>query len=80
MNMFDVLPALLLLVQICGSSGMISNFLSMLDEPKESTQNCMCVPYWQCKEDYSGLVEDEVDIMDVRYVKIEQTFSNTAFT
>lgn len=27
---------------------------------------CMCVPYWQCKEDFSGFIEDGVDIMDVR--------------
>lgn len=27
---------------------------------------CICVPYWQCKEDFSGFIEDGVDIMDVR--------------
>lgn len=26
---------------------------------------CVCVPYWQCKEDYSGLIED-ADPIDVR--------------
>lgn len=30
------------------------------------SENCICVPYWQCKEDYSGLVEDGVGIMDIR--------------
>ncbi|XP_017783179.1 PREDICTED: trypsin-3-like isoform X1 [Nicrophorus vespilloides] len=29
--------------------------------------NCMCVPYWQCKEDFSGLVEEDgSDILDIR--------------
>lgn len=29
-------------------------------------QNCVCVPYWQCKDDFSGLIDDGVDIMDIR--------------
>lgn len=29
-------------------------------------QHCVCVPFWQCKEDYSGLVEDGIDVMDIR--------------
>lgn len=36
------------------------------DEPYTEPENCICVPYYQCKEDFSGLVEDGVDIMDVR--------------
>lgn len=30
------------------------------------TENCVCVPYWQCKEDFSGLIQDGIGIMDVR--------------
>ncbi|KRT79650.1 Trypsin, partial [Oryctes borbonicus] len=33
------------------------------------SENCICVPYWQCKEDYSGLIEDGVGIMDIRLMK-----------
>nr|CAH7753380.1 unnamed protein product [Callosobruchus chinensis] len=33
-------------------------------------QHCVCVPYWQCKEDYSGLIEDGVDIIDIRATDI----------
>lgn len=29
-------------------------------------QNCVCVPYWQCKDDFSGLIDDGVDLMDIR--------------
>lgn len=29
-------------------------------------QHCICVPFWQCKEDYSGLIEDGIDVMDIR--------------
>uniref|UniRef100_A0A6P7GR36 Phenoloxidase-activating factor 2 n=1 Tax=Diabrotica virgifera virgifera TaxID=50390 RepID=A0A6P7GR36_DIAVI len=37
---------------------------SSFDE--QENQHCVCVPYWQCKEDYSGLVEDGGEVMDVR--------------
>lgn len=30
------------------------------------SENCVCVPYWQCKEDYSDLIDDGIDIMDTR--------------
>lgn len=36
------------------------------EEPYTEPENCICVPYYQCKEDFSGLVEDGVDIMDLR--------------
>ncbi|CAH0561390.1 unnamed protein product [Brassicogethes aeneus] len=29
-------------------------------------QVCVCVPYWQCKEDFSGLIEEGVGIVDIR--------------
>nr|ASN76825.1 prophenoloxidase activating factor 2 [Octodonta nipae] len=36
-------------------------------EYQSHNQNyCICVPYYQCKEDYSGLAEDVIDIVDVR--------------
>lgn len=34
---------------------------------EKENQHCVCVPYWQCKEDYSGLVEDGGEVMDIRY-------------
>ncbi|KAL3286107.1 hypothetical protein HHI36_000620 [Cryptolaemus montrouzieri] len=27
---------------------------------------CVCMPYWQCKEDYSGLTDDVANIVDIR--------------
>lgn len=33
----------------------------------QTNKNCFCVPYWQCKEDFVGLVDDGADIMDIRY-------------
>lgn len=43
----------------------VSCFVSA-DTENDNQQFCVCVPYWQCKEDYSGLIEDGIDIMDVR--------------
>ncbi|XP_018319978.1 phenoloxidase-activating factor 2-like [Agrilus planipennis] len=35
----------------------------------ENSQACLCVPYWQCKDDFSGLLDDEADLIDVRFLK-----------
>lgn len=32
----------------------------------DDQQFCVCVPYWQCKEDYSGLLDDIINIVDIR--------------
>lgn len=33
---------------------------------EESFKHCVCVPYWLCKEDLSGLDQDGIDKMDIR--------------
>ncbi|XP_056639812.1 phenoloxidase-activating factor 2-like isoform X2 [Diorhabda sublineata] len=42
-------------------------------------EHCISVPYWQCKDDFSGLVEDGEGLMDVRrtsYVEKMPLLSN----
>ncbi|CAH0550249.1 unnamed protein product [Brassicogethes aeneus] len=40
-----------------------------VENPTEELQNCVCVPYWQCKDDFSGLIEEGVDIIDKRIIR-----------
>lgn len=36
---------------------------------KEIDQDpCICVPFWECKEDFSGLSFEEIKILDRRYI------------
>lgn len=58
---------LILLVALVARCKSLTDHL--LEEEPEGTQDyhsCICVPYWQCKDDFSGLLQDGVDIMDVR--------------
>ncbi|CAH1992408.1 unnamed protein product [Acanthoscelides obtectus] len=58
-----------LLVTLLLFSNKILNVLSSADGDfvgDYDFQHCVCVPYWQCKEDYSGLIEDGIDIIDIR--------------
>lgn len=53
---------------IFGFDKVVDSFVSNeISDNLNSSQNfCVCVPYWQCKEDYSGLVEEVIDIIDIR--------------
>ncbi|KAG5882125.1 hypothetical protein JTB14_016888 [Gonioctena quinquepunctata] len=31
---------------------------------EQDDRYCVCVPYWQCKEDFSGLIEEDTDTLD----------------
>nr|XP_022903429.1 coagulation factor X-like [Onthophagus taurus] len=47
-----------------------NDFLDINLKSKNITiENCICVPYWQCKEDFSGLIEDGLNIIDIRITK-----------
>lgn len=43
-----------------------SNDIVIENSSQYNQQFCVCVPYWQCKEDYSGLVGGSIDVVDVR--------------
>lgn len=58
----------LLIIVVSDSVQTVNSFAEADDDIYETDyQNCVCVPYWQCKEDYSGLIEDGIDIIDIRY-------------
>lgn len=57
----------LLLVTLLGKVRLMVSFAESEAETADSKEGfCVCVPYWQCKEDYSGFIEDGLNIIDIR--------------
>lgn len=61
----------MLLIFIINIINTCINYVSLNDIiDNKLNQNCVCVPYWQCKDDFTGLIDDGVDLMDIRYVSV----------
>ncbi|CAG9819659.1 unnamed protein product [Phaedon cochleariae] len=61
MKTYCFLIAFLLMVH---TFSLVKCFAENDDSGGNDFQHCVCVPYFQCKEDYSGLIEEGVDVMD----------------
>lgn len=60
----DLKQLIYILSRILFCTGLISS--DYYEDDNNDHESCICVPYWQCKEDFSGLLQDGVEIMDVR--------------